>query len=125
MKNRKEKTVMLLVAVSLIMLISVQVYWARRNYNEAETVFTEKVNKALVSVRDEANDAATCFILYSKTYIDSGEGIYLSKSKWSGKKEEWNTSVAPDSLPMFFNIPEEHKTSPLNRVYKDVKFSNP
>src|SRR4051812_6954762 len=124
MNNRSEKTVMLLVAVSLIVLISVQVYWARRNYSEAETVFNEKVRKAVSSVREEVNDAAVCFALYSKTYIDSSEGIYLMKSRWHGKEEAWD-NTAPDSLSMFFNVPEEYKNSPMNRVYKDLKFAHP
>lgn len=124
-KNRLEKKVILLVAVSLIMLISVQVYWARRNYKEAKTIFNEKMNKVLVSVKDEANDAATCFTLYSKTYIDTNEGIFLMKSRWHGEEEVWDANVNPDSLSMFFNFPEEYKNSPHNRLYKDLKFSNP
>ncbi len=116
---------MLLVAVSLIMLISVQVYWAKRNYKEAETVFNEKIQKVLFNVKNEVNDAVTCFALYSKTYIDTNEGIFLMKSKWHGEDEVWDSNVHPDSLPMFFNVPEEYKNSPLNRVYKDLKFSNP
>src|SRR5205809_1766571 len=49
------------------------------------------------------------------------------KSKWQGreKAEEWYRSVRPDSVSMFFNIPDEYKNSKLNRVYKDLKFSNP
>ncbi len=125
MKNKLEKKILILVAISLIMMIGVQVYWARRNYKEAETVFNEKINKVLVSVKDEANDAATCFALYSKTYIDTNEGIFLMKSKWHGKDEVWDSNVHPDSLSMFFNVPEEYKNSPLNRVYKDLKFSTP
>jgi len=125
MKNKLEKKILVLVAISLILLISVQVYWARRNYNEAETVFNEKIHRILVSVKTEANDAATCFMLYSKTYIDTNEGIFLMKSKWHGEEEVWDQKVHPDSLSMFFNIPDEYKDSPMNRVYKDLKFSTP
>jgi signal transduction histidine kinase len=125
MKNKLEKKIIVLVAISLILLISVQVYWARRNYKEAETVFNENINKILVSVKNEANDAATCFIMYSKTYIDTNQGIFLMKSNWHGKDEMWNANSNPDSISMFFNIPDEYKNSPMNRVYKDLKFSNP
>jgi two-component system phosphate regulon sensor histidine kinase PhoR len=125
MNSKGHKSVIIVVAISLITLISVQVYWARRNYNEAETVFNGKIHKVLQSVKDETNDAATCFIMYSKTYLDSNEGIFLMKSSWHGKEEEWNKNVKPDSISMFFNIPEEYKNSPLNKVYKDLKFSNP
>ncbi|MEO8211079.1 MAG: HAMP domain-containing sensor histidine kinase [bacterium] len=127
MKNKLEKKILVLVAISLMLMISVQVYWARRNYKEAETIFNEKIHKVLVEVKNEANDYATCFALYSKTYIDTNEGIFLMKSKWHGKKDEevWDNKASPDSLSMFFNVPDEYKSSPMNRVYKDLKFSTP
>jgi two-component system phosphate regulon sensor histidine kinase PhoR len=125
--KRPEKTVAAVVAVALIILISVQIYWAKKNYNEAESVFNEKIDRVLLSVKDEMNDAVTCFELYSKMYVDSGEGIFMMKTKWAGKEEDdiWDPKVRPDSVPMFFNVPEEYKNSPLNKVYKDLKFSNP
>lgn len=98
-----EKFVAVVVAFALIALISVQVYWARRTYKEAESVFDDKIIKILTNVREEANDAATCFTLYSKTYIDSFQGITILKKGWHGEEEAWNTNQAPDSLPMFFN----------------------
>jgi two-component system phosphate regulon sensor histidine kinase PhoR len=125
--KRPEKTVAAFVAVALIILISVQIYWAKKNYNEAESVFNERIDRVLLSVKDEMNDAATCFVMYSKMYVDSGEGLYMMKSKWTGEEdaEEWDRSANPDSVSMFFNIPDEYKNSKLNRVYKDLKFSNP
>jgi two-component system phosphate regulon sensor histidine kinase PhoR len=48
------------------------------------------------------------------------------KNGWHGEKEEkWDSDRQPDSIPMFFNIPEEYKNSPMNRVYKDLKFTTP
>jgi two-component system phosphate regulon sensor histidine kinase PhoR len=120
-----EKTVAAIVAIALTALISVQVYWARSTYKEAEYIFNEKVIKILNNVSTDANDAVTCFALYAKSYIDSGEGIYMMKSQWQGDEELWDTKHTPDSIPMFFNIPEEYKNSPLNKVYTDLKFANP
>jgi hypothetical protein len=95
-----EKFVAAVVAFALIALISIQVYWAKRTYKEAESVFDDKITKILSSVRDEANDAATCFTLYSKTYIDSNQGIFILKNGWHGE-EIWDTNQKPDSLPCF------------------------
>jgi two-component system phosphate regulon sensor histidine kinase PhoR len=122
-----EKYVAWIVAFALIGLISVQVYWARRTYSEAETVFNDKIIRVLNKVRDEANDAAVCFTMYSKTYLDSHQGIFLMKSPWENKNESelWMHGGKSDSIPMFFNVPEEYKSSPLNKVYKDIKFSTP
>ena len=127
MKLFGAKSVAIIVAAALIGLISVQAYWARRTYNDAETVYNDKILKLLTKVRDEANDVATCFVLYSKTYIDSNQGIYLMKSGWQkkGGDESWDRNAITDSIPMFFDIPDEYKNSKLNRVYKDIKFSNP
>jgi two-component system phosphate regulon sensor histidine kinase PhoR len=119
-----EKTGAALVAVALVGLISLQIYWAKRTYTEAEAVYNDKIVKILNTVKQDVNDAATCFALYSKTYIDSNQGIYLMKAGWQGKDELW-VDKSSDSIPMFFNIPEEYKDSPFNRVFTDLKFSTP
>jgi two-component system phosphate regulon sensor histidine kinase PhoR len=116
----------ILVGVALVGLISVQIYWARKTFKEAETVFNDKVSAILSDVCKEATDFSTCFTLYSKAYINPQEGIYMLKSQWEKKNEEtWLKSGKTDSLPMFFNVPEEYKNSPLNKVYYDLKFSKP
>ena len=124
MRKSPEKLIAAVVAIALICLISVQVYWARRTYDQAETVFNDKVIGILNKVKEVANDQTICFAMYAKTYIDSNQGIFLMRGNWHGEKEVWDKKM-PDSIPMFYNVPEEYKDSPLNRIYKDIKFSNP
>lgn len=127
MKRSPEKTVAALVALALVGLISVQAYWAKRTYTDAEIVFRDKVTRVLNDVRDESNNSIDCFAMYSKTYIESGEGFYMMKSKWDdkGEKKVWSHSISPDSLPMIFDAPEEYRNSPMSKVFHDLKFSTP
>lgn len=67
------------VALLLLGLISVQLYWVRHTYRLRQEQFDQHVRNALKQVAAYSNEELFSFYLYGRSYINPGEGVTMLK----------------------------------------------
>lgn len=74
------------VAVLLLGLITVQVYWVRSAYRSRQEHFSRQVNAVLARVAAYSNDELYSFYLYGRSYINPGEGVMMLKTDYKSRR---------------------------------------
>ncbi len=74
------------VAVLLLGLITVQVYWVRNAYRSRQEHFSRQVNAVLARVAAYSNDELYSFYLYGRSYINPGEGVMMLKADYKSRQ---------------------------------------
>lgn len=74
------------VAVLLLGLITVQVYWVRSAYRSRQEHFSRQINAVLARVAAYSNDELHSFYLYGRSYIDPGEGVMMLKTDYKARR---------------------------------------
>ncbi len=74
------------VAVLLLGLITVQVYWVRDAYISRQEHFNRQTQRLLERLAEYSKDELTAFYLYGRSYINPGEGVMMLKADYASKK---------------------------------------
>ncbi len=80
-KRVKSNYLYLLVGLVIAGLIGVQLYWINKTIQVEKNAINRSLTNDLEKVADNLEKNSYCFILYAKTYINEGEGIYLVRQK--------------------------------------------
>jgi len=111
-----------LVALALLLLIGVQLYWVQTAYTSRQNQLVQQVNAVLAKAGQQTVDQSKCFELFGKVFIRPHEGIFFGKQAWQGKEQFVPVSIkAPDSVQMFFLNPDDTNVYGFN----SVKFGRP
>jgi|GEM_PF-3960969 len=70
-----------LIAVIMVGLIGVQLYWIKKTVDVEKNAINRSLNNDFSKLADDLEEYAYCYILHAKTYINKGEGIYLVKQQ--------------------------------------------
>lgn len=73
-------------AVLLLGLITVQVYWVRDAYKARQEHFTRQTQRVLDRLVEFSKDELASFYLYGRSYIKPGEGVMMLKGDYTSKK---------------------------------------
>ncbi len=71
----------LLVGLVIAGLIGVQLYWINKTIQVEKNAINRSLTNDLEKLADDLEKNSYCFVLYSKTYVNRGEGIYLVRQK--------------------------------------------
>src|SRR6185437_2217830 len=87
------------ISVLLIMLIAIQIIWLKDASRLEKRETQVHVTKALEHVEDQMRNSNYCFVMYSKAYVNPGEGFYIARQKWDGKA----LTGTPDKIDMYYD----------------------
>ncbi|HEY9177519.1 MAG TPA: HAMP domain-containing sensor histidine kinase [Flavipsychrobacter sp.] len=71
----------LLVGIIIAGLIGVQLYWINKTIQVEKNAINRSLTNDLEKIANNLEESSYCFVLYAKTYINKGEGIYLVRQK--------------------------------------------
>lgn len=77
----KSNYLYLLVGLVIVGLIGVQLYWINKTIQVEKNAINRSLTNDMEKVADNLEKNSYCFVLYAKTYINKGEGIYLVRQK--------------------------------------------
>lgn len=77
----KSNYLYVLAGVIIVGLIGVQLYWINKTIQVEKNAINRSLTNDLEKVADNLEKNSYCFVLYAKTYINEGEGIYLVRQK--------------------------------------------
>ncbi len=80
-KKRKNNYLYLLVGVVIAGLICIQLYWINKTIAVEKNAINRSLTTDFEKLAEDIEKNSYCFILYAKTYINQGEGIYLVRQK--------------------------------------------
>lgn len=80
-KRVKSNYLYILVGLVIACLIGVQLYWINKTIQVEKNAINRSLTNDLEKVADNLEKNSYCFILYAKTYINEGEGVYLVRQK--------------------------------------------
>lgn len=80
-KKRKNNYLYLLVGVVIAGLICIQLYWINKTIAVEKNAINRSLTADFEKLAEDIEKNSYCFILYAKTYINEGEGVYLVRQK--------------------------------------------
>jgi two-component system phosphate regulon sensor histidine kinase PhoR len=115
--------VILLLAVGIVALISVQLYWVNNAFRLREQEFKHSAVTGLEKAARQIENDITCFEIFSKTYIKPGEGIYMLKHKWKDENFLSPDTMNLDTIDLNYLYSGKKDTSLYN--FSNLMFNNP
>ncbi len=123
LKKGKSNYLYLLVGLVIVGLICVQLYWINKTIQVEKNAISRSLTNDLEKLADNLEKNSYCFILYAKTYINKGEGIYLIHQKVdsNGKYISPDKGGFVDTVNLFNFFADEDDTVIAN--YPSIEFS--
>jgi two-component system phosphate regulon sensor histidine kinase PhoR len=118
-RRKKVANIIVLLAVALVALIGVQLYWVQNAYTLRESDFTSKVMDGLAKTATAVENDNTCFETFSKVKINPYQGIYVMRQGWDSASEAWKPQH--DTVKTFWLYNKDNTLE----TYPSLKFSNP
>lgn len=116
------KYLITMVAIALLGLIGVQLFWVKHAYALREEQMNRQVTTILARTAKQVEQKTTCFELFGKLYVKPHQGFYVAKQEWGNNGDFVPTQEhAPDSMQMFFV--DEDNDSLYN--FNNIKFNHP
>jgi two-component system phosphate regulon sensor histidine kinase PhoR len=118
-RRKKVANIIVLLAVALVALIGVQLYWVQNAFTLREADFKQKVMDGLAKTAKAVENDNLCFETFSKVKINPYQGIYITRQRWDSTTEAWLPQKDTVNTFWFYS-----KDTSLER-YPSIKFANP
>jgi two-component system, OmpR family, phosphate regulon sensor histidine kinase PhoR len=118
-RRKRVANIIVLLAVALVALIGVQLYWVSTAFKLREADFHQKVMDGLAKTAKAVEEDNLCFETFSKVKINPYQGLYITRQKWDSASQAWLPQK--DTVNTFWFYSRD--TSLEN--YPSMKFENP